>query len=69
MQSIENILAFSAGKEIQVDGEAVKGKKRNFLETVELQISECTPAAELRCLSGLQRMAGRGPAPRTLPVP
>ena len=37
--AIDNLLKFSAGEELTVDGETKKGKKRNFLETVELQIS------------------------------
>eukprot|EP01029_Cantina_marsupialis_P017901 TRINITY_DN404361_c0_g1_i1.p2 TRINITY_DN404361_c0_g1~~TRINITY_DN404361_c0_g1_i1.p2 ORF type:complete len:247 (+),score=35.80 TRINITY_DN404361_c0_g1_i1:3-743(+) len=36
--SIEKMLAFSAGEEIEVRGEKVQGKKRNFTETIELQI-------------------------------
>jgi len=39
VQAIDNMLKFAAGESITVDGEEVKGKKRNFLETVELQIS------------------------------
>ncbi len=36
---MDAILAFSAGKDVQVnDKTTVKGKKRKFLETVELQI-------------------------------
>jgi large subunit ribosomal protein L10Ae len=36
---IKNILAYSQGEEITVGKETVKGKKRNFTETVELQIA------------------------------
>eukprot|EP01138_Halocafeteria_seosinensis_P016435 gb/GECG01016766.1/.p1 GENE.gb/GECG01016766.1/~~gb/GECG01016766.1/.p1 ORF type:complete len:230 (+),score=36.80 gb/GECG01016766.1/:1-690(+) len=38
-QSIQKILAFSRGEDIEYNGETKKGKKRNFLETIELQIS------------------------------
>jgi hypothetical protein len=39
---VDNILAFSAGKDVQVSEKSVvKGKKRKFLETVELQIGAC----------------------------
>ena len=41
VKAIQNVLNYSAGESIVVDGEDKKGKKRNFLETVELQISEC----------------------------
>ena len=37
-RSIKNILAYSAGEEIEVDGKTVKGKVRKFHETIELQI-------------------------------
>ena len=37
-QSIKNILAYSAGQEIEVDGKTVQGKVRKFQETIELQI-------------------------------
>ncbi len=41
-KAVDTILAFSAGKDIQVnDKTVVKGKKRKFLETVELQIGAC----------------------------
>ena len=49
--SIDKILAFSKGEE--VDGEA--GKKRNFLETIELQVilylysSEAPTLRNARC--------------------
>jgi len=39
MQSINNLLKFSSGESVSVDGEDKPGKKRKFLETVELQIS------------------------------
>ena len=38
-QALDNILAFSEGKEIVVNGETKKGKKRNFVETIEMQIT------------------------------
>lgn len=37
--SIQKIIAYSQGKAIQKGGKEVQGKKRNFTETVELQIS------------------------------
>ena len=39
-KAVENILAFAAGKEYAVGDKTIKGKKRNFVETVELQIGE-----------------------------
>eukprot|EP00341_Mesodinium_pulex_P007174 CAMPEP_0116907326 /NCGR_PEP_ID=MMETSP0467-20121206/13048_1 /TAXON_ID=283647 /ORGANISM="Mesodinium pulex, Strain SPMC105" /LENGTH=229 /DNA_ID=CAMNT_0004582341 /DNA_START=26 /DNA_END=715 /DNA_ORIENTATION=- len=36
---VENILKFSNGESITVAGETVKGKKRKFTETIELQIT------------------------------
>mmetsp|Transcript_15146 Transcript_15146/g.19782 ORF Transcript_15146/g.19782 Transcript_15146/m.19782 type:complete len:231 (+) Transcript_15146:240-932(+) len=36
-QAIETILAYSAGDEVEMDGKQVKGKKRNFTETIEAQ--------------------------------
>jgi len=39
VKAIQNILKYSSGEAIQVDGAEVKGKQRKFLETVELQIS------------------------------
>ena len=38
-QAMENILAFAAGETITVGKEEVKGKKRNFTETIELQVT------------------------------
>jgi len=38
-QAVDDILAYSAGEEIEVNGEAVSGKKRNFVETIELQVT------------------------------
>ena len=37
--SIQNILDFAAGKDIVVNGENRNGKKRKFLETIELQFA------------------------------
>lgn len=42
-KAVDAILAFSAGKDVQVnDKTVIKGKKRKFLETVELQIGGCS---------------------------
>ncbi|KAL7483054.1 hypothetical protein ACHAW6_008834 [Cyclotella cf. meneghiniana] len=38
-KAIEDILAFSAGETISKGGVEVKGKKRNFTETIEIQIT------------------------------
>mmetsp|Transcript_118097 Transcript_118097/g.330658 ORF Transcript_118097/g.330658 Transcript_118097/m.330658 type:complete len:230 (+) Transcript_118097:94-783(+) len=38
-KAVEDILSFAAGKDIHVNGEDKKGKKRNFTETVEIQIT------------------------------
>lgn len=38
-QAVTDILAFAAGETIQVNGADKKGKKRNFTETVEAQIT------------------------------
>jgi large subunit ribosomal protein L10Ae len=35
--AIANCLAFSAGESIEIDGKSVKGKKRKFTETIDLQ--------------------------------
>jgi len=54
VKAIQNILKYSSGEAIQVDGAEVKGKQRKFLETVELQISEYTQfAAAAAALSKL----------------
>ena len=37
--AIDKILEYSEGKTIQVDGKDVKGKKRKFVETIDLQIA------------------------------
>ncbi|CAI5718049.1 unnamed protein product [Hyaloperonospora brassicae] len=38
-QAVDNILAFSAGETVTINGTEHKGKKRNFNETIELQIA------------------------------
>lgn len=38
-KSVDDILAFSAGKTIKLNNNDVQGKKRNFNETIELQIA------------------------------
>jgi len=38
-KAIDDILAFSAGETISKSGVEVKGKKRNFTETIEIQIT------------------------------
>jgi len=38
-KAVDDILAFSAGESIKKGGEEVKGKKRNFTETVEIQVT------------------------------
>ncbi|GLE11059.1 hypothetical protein PINS_up023357 [Pythium insidiosum] len=38
-KAVDDVLAFSAGETITVNGKDVKGKKRNFNETIELQIA------------------------------
>jgi large subunit ribosomal protein L10Ae len=38
-KAVEDIKAFSAGEQVTINGDDKKGKKRNFLESVELQIS------------------------------
>lgn len=37
--AVENIIKFSNGETINVKGQEIKGKKRKFLETIELQIT------------------------------
>merc|ERR1719330_527098 len=37
--AIDQILAYSSGETVTINGEEVPGKKRNFVETVELQIN------------------------------
>jgi len=37
-KSVDDILAYAAGEEIKHEGQEVKGKKRNFTETIDLQI-------------------------------
>lgn len=38
-KAVSDILAFSAGEKVHVNGKDVQGKKRNFNETIELQIA------------------------------
>ena len=38
-KAVTDILAFSSGETIKVNGEEKKGKKRNFTETIEVQIT------------------------------
>ena len=37
--SIENILKYSAGETVKIGNEEVKGKKRKFEETIDLQVT------------------------------
>ena len=39
MYSLPKLLKFSGGEEQELKGEAVKGKKRNFTESIELQVT------------------------------
>jgi len=39
VKAIDNIFSFSEGGTITKEGEELKGKKRNFVETIELQIA------------------------------
>merc|ERR1712174_88548 len=39
MGAVNDILAYSAGEHVRVNGEDKTGKKRNFVETIEAQIS------------------------------
>ena len=49
-KAIDTILAYSQGQEVDVDGETLKGKKRGFVETVELQVTlkQIDPAKDKR---------------------
>merc|ERR1711935_561676 len=38
-KAVNDILAYSAGEDVRVNGEDKSGKKRNFVETIEAQIS------------------------------
>ena len=68
-KAVDTILAFSAGKDIQVnDKTVVKGKKRKFLETVELQIGEWRVVGHRVCF--LVTACAIGPAAcATAPLP
>ncbi|KAK8792008.1 hypothetical protein WA158_005385 [Blastocystis sp. Blastoise] len=37
-KAVQTILDYSAGKQVDIDGTKVQGKKRHFVETVELQV-------------------------------
>ena len=55
-KALDNILDYSAGKEIEMDGETLKGKKRGFVETVELQVTlkQIDPAKDKRFAGSFQ---------------
>eukprot|EP01006_Ploeotia_vitrea_P033713 TRINITY_DN65622_c0_g3_i2.p1 TRINITY_DN65622_c0_g3~~TRINITY_DN65622_c0_g3_i2.p1 ORF type:complete len:230 (-),score=87.40 TRINITY_DN65622_c0_g3_i2:146-835(-) len=55
-RALDNILTFSSGKDIEMDGETLKGKKRNFVETVELQVTlkQLDPAKDKRFAGSFQ---------------
>ena len=38
-RAMEDILAFASGETITKGGEELKGKKRNFVETIEMQVT------------------------------
>ena len=38
-QAVDDVLSFSAGETVTINGTELKGKKRNFNETIELQIA------------------------------
>mmetsp|Transcript_26090 Transcript_26090/g.38641 ORF Transcript_26090/g.38641 Transcript_26090/m.38641 type:complete len:230 (+) Transcript_26090:52-741(+) len=38
-QSVENLLKYAQGETINVRGNDIKGKKRNFVETIDLQVT------------------------------
>lgn len=38
-KALDTMLEYSAGKEVEIDEAKIQGKKRNFVETVELQIT------------------------------
>lgn len=38
-KALEDILAFAKGETVTIDGKELKGKKRNFIETVEAQVT------------------------------
>ena len=53
---MDTLLDFSAGKEVEVDGEKLQGKKRKFVETVELQVTlkQIDPAKDKRFSGSFQ---------------
>ena len=38
-KAVDDILAYTKGEDVKINGEELKGKKRNFTETIEIQIS------------------------------
>lgn len=38
-KALEDIIAFAKGETVTIDGKEMKGKKRNFIETVEAQVT------------------------------
>jgi large subunit ribosomal protein L10Ae len=38
-KALEDIIAFSKGETVVIDGKEMKGKKRNFIETIEAQVT------------------------------
>jgi large subunit ribosomal protein L10Ae len=38
-KALEDIMAFSKGETVTIDGKEMKGKKRNFIETIEAQVT------------------------------
>ena len=38
-KAVDDILAYAAGEDVKINGEEKSGKKRNFVETIEAQIS------------------------------
>ena len=38
-KAVNDILAYAAGEDVRVNGEDKTGKKRNFVETIDAQIS------------------------------
>ena len=55
-KALDTILDYSAGKEVEMDGEKLQGKKRNFVETVELQVTlkQIDPAKDKRFSGSFQ---------------
>ena len=38
-RAVDNLLAFSAGGTVNIDGKELKGKERKFTESIELQVT------------------------------